>query len=450
MDNQPTPPGGASPQAPTNSNSNPNPNPNPNQPAPTPPTGLPATGDVVIEPTKKKHKKGLIITLICVLAVLLIGGGAFAAAYIINNQPANIIASAVNNFITADQVEIDGSVNFALQDSEEFGLESFSLNFDDRASGLSNTTTATLNINFTNGASAPAIELGEVLLNDGVLYIEANGLQDFYDNAFRDNIKTTLMNQILYGSSTTIVTDCVATDDEEEYTDCVEESTTVVEVDPATEAAASKAVDEILDQIGEIITSIDDQWIEISIDDILSSDMLSTVPDSTRDTISEAYKCTISTLNQIPSYSDELNNVYSQNSFITMTSGTDSFYNISLDANNLAGFLNAMPSTKLASDLATCLNTDASIANNVTIDEINSALEYLPQISAKFDGIFDHHLTELKMSEQNDYYSLTTDLKFSYPNNIVVNAPADSRPVMDVVEEVYQGIEKISSSLYEL
>lgn len=178
--------------------------------------------------------------------------------------------------------------------------------------------------------------------------------------------------------------------------------------------------------------------------------MLSTVPDSTRDTISEAYKCTISTLNQIPSYSDELNNVYSQNSFITMTSGTDSFYNISLDANNLAGFLNAMPSTKLASDLATCLNTDASIANNVTIDEINSALEYLPQISAKFDGIFDHHLTELKMSEQNDYYSLTTDLKFSYPNNIVVNAPADSRPVMDVVEEVYQGIEKISSSLYEL
>ena len=449
MDNQPTQPGAPSPEMPTNSNPvQPTTPPMPATEAPTPPTGLPPTGDVVLESGKKK-KKGLIATIIAIVAVLLIGGGAFAAAYIVSNQPANIIASSLNNLLNANQVEVDGTINLTIEDSEAIGVESFSLNFDDKASGISNATTASLNINFTNGASAPAIEFGEVLLSDGVLYIEANNLQEFYDEAFRDNIKETLMEQALYGYQTNTV-DCYSVDDEEEYTNCIEEAYSAIEVDPATKEATSDAIDKILDQIGEIIETIDGQWIEVSIDDVLNNEMFANMDSSSRQAISDSYKCTINTFNQFSNYSKEYSDLYSQNPFINMTAGNDSFYNISFDANYLTNYLNAMPSTKFVSDLATCYNTTVS-SDNVKIeqDEVNELLQYVPQISAKFDGLFDHHLTELKMSEQNDYYTLDTDLKFSYPNNIVVNAPADSRPIMEVIEEISQDME-VLQDLYSL
>ncbi|MCR5699994.1 MAG: hypothetical protein K6G49_00990 [Candidatus Saccharibacteria bacterium] len=426
MDNQPTQPGGINASQPS-ANSGPNINPNlgPNaqesvNAVPTPPTGLPATDNVVFEPVKKKRKKGPLLAIICVLVALLIGGGAFAAAYFINNQPANILASAFNNLLNAKQTEVSGSINLALQNSEEFGVESISLNFDDKYSGLSNNTTATLNVNFADGTSAPAIDFGEVMLNDGVLYLEASGLSDFYDGAFRDNLKATLMNQFLPGDQT------------------------IAPVDPAIETATSQAVDEILEQIGKIISSIDGQWIEISIDDILDSEMLATIPADTRNNISGTYKCTANVLSQPANYSGEFSELYSQNPFINMTAGADSFYNISFDAAKFANYLNAAPSTKLAKDLATCYGTniaDDSVA--ISAENIEAALGYFPQFSAKFDGFFDHHLTELKITGQNDLYILTSDLKFTYPDNVTITAPTDSRPVMDVVEEVYQGLQAI-------
>ena len=449
MENQPMQPSGTSPETPTNPN--PGESAAPTTPATTPtetatpPTGLPATGDVILEAGKKKRKKGLIITLVSILIVLLIGGGAFAAAYIINNQPANIIMSALGNFFNSEQVAVDGSIDLALQDSEELGVESLSIDFDEKNSGLSSNTTATLNVNFSNGASALAIEFGEVMLNNGVLYIEASGLKDFYDQAFRDNIKTTLINQALYGYQSNSFDDCYITDDTEEVK-CVEEIT----IDPDTEAAVSQAIDEILNQIGKIIDSIDGEWIEISIDDIMNSEMFATTPSNTRQALTDSYKCTTDTLNQISNYSSEFSDLYSQNPFIDMTAGNDSFYNISFDSTKLAGYLNGTSNTKFANDLASCFNANIyDTTSNITADDVAEILQYLPQISAKFDGIFDHHLTELKMTEQNDYYSLTSDLKFSYPDNVTIVAPPNSRPLMDVVNEVYQGLE-VLQSLYTL
>ena len=449
MNDQPTQPGATSSESPINSNPTPpatpseEPTTSATKETAAPADGTPATTNAVSEAgDSKKPKKGLIAAIIAIVAVLLIGGGTFAAFYAIYNQPANIIAASLNNLINAKQVGINGSVNVGLQESEAVGVESFSLNFDNKASGFSNTTTATLNVNFNNGVSAPAIEFGEVMLSDGVLYIEASGLENFYNEAFRDNLKNTLMEQALYGNQITTA-DCYSVDDEE-YASCIEDAYSTADIDPATKTATSDAIDRVLNQISDIIGIVDDQWIKISIDEVLDSDMLASLDSSTRSTISEYYKCTVNTLNQASDYSDEFANLYNQNPFVNMTAGNDSFYNISFDAANLANYLNGVPSTKLANELAKCYNTDlSSTTSNITTDEVNSGLEYLPQISAKFDGIFDHHLTELKVSEQNDAYSLSADLKFSYPSNVGIDAPSDSRPVMDVVEEVYQKIENL-------
>lgn len=444
MDNQPTQPGDVSPEMPINPNPIQSDAPVANE-APTPPTGLPATGDVILEAGKKKRKKGLIITLVCIIAVLLIGGGAFAAAYIINNQPANILMSALNNFVSADQMGVDGTIEFTTEGTEEFGLKSINVNFQDKNIGFSNSATATINIGFTDGSSAPAVELGEVLMSNGVLYIEVNGAKNFYDKAYRDNLKETLMNQALYGNNT--ITDCSTIDGDAEV-DCLKQE---VAVDASTKEAISKAIDDILDQVGEIIGSIDGQWIEINIESVLNDDMLSNIPSGTRQTISDGYKCATGVFSQMSNYSNEFSDLYSQNSFISMTAGSDSFYNISFDSSKLAGYLNGVSKTKFASDLANCFNTTVpDTTSNVTTENIDSLLEYMPQISAKFDGIFDHHLTELKVTKQSDNYSLNTDLKFSYPKDTTIYAPASSRPVMEVVKEVYQGLETIFKDVYSL
>lgn len=448
MDNQSIPSDGPSPNQPLAS-SEPNVNPNlgsePINETPTPPTDLPATDNVVYETPRKKHSKAPKIILICVLAALLIGGIAFAAAYIINNQPANILMSAIGNLTSAERVGIDGSVDFTIENSEDIGVSSFNLKFDDQYSGLSNSATATLNINFTDGTKAPTIKFGEVMLSEGVLYVEANGLRDFYNGAFRENIKTTLMNQMLYGYQVTTIENCTPANDASEA-ECLDETQAVIVVDPNTEAAASQAIDNMLDQIGEIINSIDGQWVEIYIDDVLDSDMLTSIPYSTRESISSAYKCVTGVLNQATNYSGELSNLYSQNPFLNMTAGVDSFYDISIDATNLAGYLNAIPKTKFASDLSACYNSGESIESvSIDAEDLSLMLESAPQLSAKFDGIFSHRLTELKINSQNEFFKLNSDLKFSYPNSINVSAPADHRPIMDVVEEIYQELETIQA-----
>ena len=464
MEEQPNQSGGTSP---AESAASPAPNTNPAQPAtpaaePTPtteatvveevsetiePTSDPVSSDTASEPGKKKSKKGLIATLICLFAVLLIGGGAFAAVYIINNQPANIIASSIDHLFNAKQVEVNGSISLSLGDEIDYGIQSINLNIDNKAAGLSNTSTTTLNIDFTDGTSAPAVELGEVMLSDGVLYIEANGLEDFYNETFRDTLETILMNQMVYGYQTNTTTDCYAADDAE-Y--CTEESSTTVTVDPAVEASASKTVEAILDQVGEIISTIDGQWIEISIDDVLNHELFASMPSDTRQTISDTYKCTVSVLNKFPSYSSEFSDLYNQNPFINMTSGQDSFYNISLDATNLTGYLNATPNTQFVKELSKCYESDTETTTaTIDVEDVESALEYLPSVSAKFDGFISHQLSELKVSGQNDSYSMSSDLKFSYPNNINVTAPSDSRPIMELIEEIYQGLEETSQSLID-
>lgn len=466
MDNQPTQPVMANtppPKAPSqaaNSQAAPNPTtpnpvaptptqPNPqstNQPInqPTPPTGLPPSGDVILEAGKKKRKKGRIAAIIICL-LLLLGGGAFAAAYIINNQPNNIIMSALGNFLSAEQIEANGTINLTFENSENIGIDSVNINLDEKAIGVSNTTTAKVDINFTNGTNATAIEFGEVLLNNGTLYIETNGLGDFYDNVFRDIYKTTIMSQATSSYSAAAVSECQTSSD---TTNCYTVYDTYT-LDPVTKASVESTIDDILDQVGEIIDSIDGQWIEISLNDVLSSDLVGSIPTSTRESITSTYNCTLNVLNALPNYSGELSTLYNQNPFINMTAGNNSFYNISLNATNLANYLNKVPSTKLYSDLANCFNATTTTTSNITAENVSSLVEYLPQVSAKFDGFFSHYLSELKISSQNDAYTLSSDLKFSYPHNLTVNAPANTRPVTDIIKEVYQKIGDITT-LYSL
>lgn len=446
--------------------------PTPMEPEPpvVPTIETPATpeGDIILTPDRKKSKKGLLICLIIVL-FLLAGGGAFAAYAIFANQPSNIALSAFGNLLNAKQVALDGSIEITIPDmtgtseilytedsltTEDGTLTTdevinyddadnyvasdnkLTLHFDEQTANSSTSTTATLDIQLADGTTIPSLTLGEVMLDDGVIYVEAKGLGDLYNNVVRD----ILLSNLVSGVQNSALTNCLETAGAEAIANC---QTTLAVVDPAVTAAANT----LLDQIGEIVATIDGQWIKISIDDVMNNELFSSVDQQTRQQLSDTYHCAVNTMSGLTNYSEEFSSLYSKYPLIDLQSGDNSFYNVSLNANNIASYLNSVPNTKLYSDLMACNTTETTVPEwSITADDVSTALEGLPQISAKFDGFLSHHLTELKVNGANDMYSLNADLKFSYPNDLNITAPSNARPVMEVVNDVYQQIEGIQAN----
>jgi len=416
----------------------------------------PATGDIVLQPdAKQKKRKGLIAAIIIIL-VLAIGGGAFAAVAIMDSQPNNIAASALNNLMNANQVTVAGPVNIAFKDTSLLGISSININLNEQTVNSNNSTSADIGVTFANGDTIDLVKIGEVMMNDGVFYLKVDGLKTLYSDTFYNQISAYISEGLRSNYYSSTVTDCYSTAvDNSSYQqgtviqDCV--STYTTGTDPEVDAAINATTTAIMTELGGIIDAIDGQWIEFSIDDILSSDMLG-VPAATRQSITAAYDCAIDKFNNFSQYSNELSQVYSQNSFLTLTAAQNSFYDVSLDANKLAGYLNSVSKTQLFNDLAGCTgNSGASLsAYEVTAEDIAPSLAYLPQISAKFGGgLFNHYLSELKMTESNDYYEISSDLNFTYTGT-TISAPSDARPVMEIVQSVYNRIYSLQTALYAI
>lgn len=401
-----------------------------------------ATGDIVLDAGKKKRKNLLIGLLVA--AILLGGGGAFAAMAIIANQPQNIIASSIGNFFSAEQVNVDGTINLDIKNSEFMGLNSATLTLDSQNSSASGSSaTATLQLDIPSISNVPTLNFSEVFLSDGVLYLKADGIKNLYDEVAYGNYYNTIMSQVQAQYQYQAVDECTATaTDPEVMYKCYDLYD--AELTPEAAESISNVATGILNQIGDAINSIDGQWVEISLDGILSSELTASLDTATRQTITTAYNCAVDTINTLPDYSGELSDLYNKNPFINMTANGD-FYDITLEAEPLANYLNATPQTNLVKDFVTCAGgtvpDDATLG--ITTDSAAYFVDYLPQISAKFDGFLSHHLTELKINEQQNYFSLTSDLKFTYPSASTFTAPSDARPVMDVVEDVYQKIQSI-------
>ena len=405
-----------------------------------------ATGDVILEAGKKKRKKGLIAALIIILVLALCGSGV-VAAYIIANQPQNIAMSAIGNLLSAKKVGVNGKISLSIPaSSNTISLSSADINFNEQVSDSGNTTSARLELGLSNGTKLPTIDILQVMMSDGIIYLKVDGIKDFYDDYFQGQARDTLVYALGYQYKNQYVNECLniaTTTQESDQCYAIYDN----DLSPQLQASLNSAVDNISAQINNIIEPLDGQWVKVAINDIMDHKLLSSFASSARQQITESYNCTVDKVNHFTNYSGELSTLYSQNPFITMTPAQDSFYDISLDAAKTAGFINSVPSTQLVSDVATCFNATISSASlNVTTDQVQSIINYLPKVSAKFDGVFSHRLTDLKINQENSSYKLNADLKFSYPDNSTVTAPTDSRPVMEVVEEVVNLVNSTQST----
>ncbi len=380
------------------------PNPSPVQPAPlTAPSPIAAPATQPTTPPKKKFGLGKAILIACILA-LLIGGGVGATFIVMATQPSSIVASAINNMVTAEHISIDGDVNIVYNpssssDSVTINLKMLSAGTDHSSNIQVSTDPSVLGVN----SPVVSLEVDEVIIDNGNMYFKIKGIYG-----------------VLYAADT-ILGSIFTTGS---YT-------------PS---------DATLSTIQQISDYAEDRWFMVSVEEVMNSSMLSMDAQSKQKYL-DGYNCAKDKLSNISSYSSEFSDLYKSHPFINLEQQADSFYNVSLDSTHLAAYSNEIPNTKFSKDLISCANENINITNNIiTPEEIDRTMEKFPSVSAKFDGFLDYRLTELKISSADDYYSISSDLKFDYNTPVNISAPSDATSILDAVTY----ISNIISSSYNI
>lgn len=368
------------------------------QPAPsTPPT-----------PTKKKFGLGKVI-LVCFILALLIGGGVGATFIVMATQPSSIMASAINNLITADHISVDGEVDIVYSSASSSDPVKINLKMLGAGADHSSTVQVLADPSLFGVSDLPVVllELDEMVVDNGNIYFRVKGV---YDAMFAvDSLMGNLFTSGTYTPS-----------------------------------------DKTLSIIQQISDYAENRWFVVSIEEVVNSPML-TMDAQSRQEYLDGYNCAKDKLNNLSSYSSEFSDLYKNHPFINMEQQADSFYGISLNTTHLAAYANEVPTTKLSKDLMACANTSIDTSSITTTSEDFDYLQnHFPTISAKIEGFLDYHLTELKVSSTEDNYSISSDIKFDYNTPVDISAPSDATSILDAVTHISNIISSASSTSQSL
>lgn len=219
--------------------------------------------------------------------------------------------------------------------------------------------------------------------------------------------------------------------------------------------------DELMSEAVKILEGVNGKWYQIDIKEIL--DLLG-VEEGTAKPIEDFYHCAISVAGQ--DYSKDLKAVYEQNPFLTATksdvkptaSGI-TVYDISIDYDVLAGFLNMLPNLGAAESFYVCYNT---MAESLGIDTISAGdfgtvkaedlKEGFPadySLRAEITN-FGHELVRLVVQASSDSRALGMAVDFDYTYR-EISAPSEYWTVEDfvtAVKELWVILEKANNYDY--
>ncbi len=376
-------------------------------PATDPVTGAPVDTVVLVKPPKKK-KTGLIVSII-IITLLLLGGIGFAIWYFaVYQSPENVVFDSVNKLITAKNVQTEGELNFlAPYEKYDDSTILFQIKFDNQSKSLPTATTATLTMSEVDLDDHSVIEdheisveLGSVQMSDGVIYFRASEITTALDTFFEDEDDADVFQTALY----------------------------------------------------EIATLIEDEWWQISIPDLIDEldDSGLDLPSSE---IKELYSCAVNVMNQ--DYSGEIAGLYNRNQFLIFDQSVESsnipghvIYDMSINYDNLANFLNTLPHASYSLELTTCYNdflkatdnTEETVspddAEKITADNLREAFSDKPTI--RFDIHSSSHLLDaITFGDSADNNQVYGYLKFSYDSS-EVSAPSEYRPITELFEEAVE------------
>ena len=359
----------------------------------------------------KKKKTGLIVGII-IAAVVLIGGGIAAALILMNLNRGDAVSKAIEKLASGNvpaNVKMDGTFTLVPNDEDSL-ISNVKIDLDMQAStsSLMNSATATLTANFTNGGSFE-FDLDEVYAANGDLYFKISGLT----NALED-YTTSLQGSLLedeyadtnYGEDLTVIVDC------EETGDCEPVDTT------GDDAISLESLTEIL----SLIEAVDGEWLRISTDDLSTIGGLTTTDSDT--------SCLVNLMGDAKSYNNSIAEMYGKNPFITSTTegvtlaskSGEPVYKVVIDEEKFSTFINDFQDSTLAENLLSCMGYEGM---KVDTDDLAEEISEWPTFYVEVDK--DYNFTRLYfVADSTDgSTTLTTDLSFTYPENINVAEPAE-------------------------
>lgn len=370
---------------------------------------------------QKTHRGAKIVATVFAVLVLLLGGLAtwFFAFY---NNPEKVALDAINRLFTADSVGFEGGFSLWLSEEQQKDspITGVLLSFDSPTNHLPMSNTATLQVLFNpdqvQGDPKVVIKLQNVIMRDGVLYFQIGGLMDS-------------LNTFSYSL--------------EEWSD--------------------------LEGYLHLIETIDNEWWQIDLNDILADLEL---PAQQEETISGVYSCIVAAMNR--NTSSEMAKVYDAHRFIKVTPSKTlspaentvqneieswhNAYEVTIDKNALAEYINAVPETAAANEIYACFNAVESEYSTVPLsigaedfDEISADDIELPEDLRIFIEVstFGHELHHVYVYQGSEDYQFDGGISVKY-QNVNVSAPDEFRPISDLVEDFIELLQQNTPSYEEI
>ncbi len=410
----------------------------------------------MVEPAaapKKKHA-GLIITIIILLLIIIAGAACAVWYFLIYSQPERVAYDAIDNFISGNYIGVssiaeDGSStgkglvlagNAVIEhdfgnDGEGAASLRLTANLGGMAAHASGTSQLTLTLNALDQnqeviGDAISVQLGNVLLQDGKIYLQISQISEAFES---------------------IVTNL---------------------------AIAGEVDESLIEQVTDFFTEIDGEWWEINVPDLLD-ELAGNDVDPTPE--KELYACCIDLNNQ--DYNKELAELYRKYPFVNIkrlgvtinapvnsytATGGYNYYDPSLDYDLMAEFINALPKTEVAGKAYDCINhyiaskdnstLDPSIGstydedlappvsptapkefgpddfNKVTPDQLRDYFDIDAEVYLEISN-FGHELRSIIIESSQEKTKISGQLIFNY-QDVKVAAPDNHRSITDLIEKI--------------
>lgn len=356
----------------------------------------------------KKSHKGLVALIVTLLVIIIAAVGAAVWYFVYYSNPDKVAYDAITKFLQEKTVIANGTVTGVIN----AGDKDISLvaGVNSKNNGLAGENILSVKAMALDANGEPIsendyeVELGAMILEDGIIYIRTGKVMETFD----------------------LILDDMS-----------------VEVDE---------LDDSMSAIYKLLNNIDGEWWQIDVPDVIDTVIgKSEIASSAK----EFYACIINVANE--GVNSQLAGVYRNNQFVnlqkssTLSSSSDIIeYSVDIDYDKLASFMGDMVETDYIKSTENCLNKFIveDLGGNITFDHTIPSAEEIKKEVSQLDiqtiGItnFGHELKTLSISyhpDKDDYdtYYINGGFEFAHPE-VTVTAPEKYRPISDLVELIIE------------